>query len=180
VCGAVHAHQSERYRNHVCAECERRARCTHDRGVLGYNPNPLGGFAARHANRGYDECDQVTADGRVWVDGREFRMQEARFGGVVTVQLRRLLPVAQTVVWSVDQGVEWTAAGVPEAFAGYVAELAVERRWLRRTPSRWQWVVRSTTTEEVRERGVAATASEARERVVAVLDELRRDDPSLV
>jgi hypothetical protein len=27
----------------------------------------------------------VTGDGRVWIDGTEFWMREARFGGVVTV-----------------------------------------------------------------------------------------------
>ena len=85
VCGTVHAHQSERYQDHVCQECEARARCiAHDRGVTGYNISPLGGgFAARHADSGDDQCDQVTRDGMVLIDGTEFRMREARFGGIV-------------------------------------------------------------------------------------------------
>ncbi|RYC07125.1 hypothetical protein [Nocardioides zhouii] len=85
VCGTVHVHQSDRYRNHVCRECEKRARCVaHDRGVLGYNTSPMGGgFAARHGDRSDDQCDQVTRDGRVLVDGSEFRMREAYMGGIV-------------------------------------------------------------------------------------------------
>ena len=90
VCGTVHARQSERYQDHVCQECERRARCVaHDRGVFGYNASPLGGFAAWHADRGDNRCDQVTRDGMVLVDGAQFRMREARMGGIVVVPLPR-------------------------------------------------------------------------------------------
>lgn len=179
-CGSVHAHQSDRYRNHLCAACEQRATCTHDRPVLGHNTSPLGGFAARHADRGQDDCDQVTADGRVWVDGRELQMREARFGGVVTVQLRRLTPVAWTVSWSPADGVEWTSAGAPEPYAGFVAPLTGRRRWLRPAPVRWEWMVRDTTRREVVGRGVADTAEEARAAAVAELDRLCRESTAYV
>ncbi len=83
VCGTVHPHQSERYRDHVCRACERRALCAHERPVHGFNASPFGGFLASHDERGDEVCDQVTRDHRVWIDGVEHRMQEARFGGTV-------------------------------------------------------------------------------------------------
>jgi hypothetical protein len=179
-CGNVHEHQSDRYRNHLCQECEGRATCTHHRPVEGYNTSFSGGFAARHADEEHDECDQVTADGRVWVDGRQLEMREARFGGVVIVQLRQLTPVADTVVWSLAERVEWTSDGVPQPWAGFVAALAGRRRWLRPAPVQWEWMVRDTAQRVVHRHGIAGTADEARAAVVAVLDELCRDDPSYV
>jgi len=43
----------------------------------------LGGrFPARHRDDD-TECEQVTADGRVLIDGVGYRADEARFGGIV-------------------------------------------------------------------------------------------------
>lgn len=87
VCGTVHKYPSPRYRNHVCNDCIGRARCSHDRPVVGYNTHLSGGFEAMHHDRGDNRCDQVTTDHRVWIDGVEFRMGEARFGGIVATQV---------------------------------------------------------------------------------------------
>jgi hypothetical protein len=84
VCGTVHQHQSERYRNHLCFACADRARCVaHDRQVVGFNTSLSGGFVAFHDGRQDDTCEQVTGEGTVTVDGAEFVMREARFGGIV-------------------------------------------------------------------------------------------------
>lgn len=84
VCGTVHAHQSERYTNHVRMACADHARCVaHDRPVAGYNTALSGGFTAFHDGGQDDVCEQVVRDGMVVVDGAEFRMGEARFGGIV-------------------------------------------------------------------------------------------------
>ena len=85
VCGTVHPDQSERYRDHVCRTCERRATCSHGRVVHGSDVSLSGGLAA-HDTSGADVCDQVTADHRVWIDGAEHRTDEARFGGTVVVR----------------------------------------------------------------------------------------------
>jgi hypothetical protein len=47
-----------------------------------YNETLSGGFMADHADDD-TPCNQVTADGRVLIDGKEYRAGEARFGGVV-------------------------------------------------------------------------------------------------
>lgn len=87
VCGTVHHYQSPRYRHHLCHTCTDRARCSHDRPIRGYNTHMSGGFEALHYDRGDNRCDQVTTDHRVWVDGVEFHMDEARFGGIVVTQI---------------------------------------------------------------------------------------------
>jgi hypothetical protein len=47
-----------------------------------YNASFSGGFLADHADDG-TRCEQVTGDGRVLIDGREYRAGEAHMGGTV-------------------------------------------------------------------------------------------------
>lgn len=179
VCGTVHAQQSERYKNHVCHDCEKRADCAaHGRNVIGYNTGPMGGFAAWHVDRGDNQCDQVTADGMVLIDGTTYRMREARFGGTVITPLPGgLIPVAQTVQWSREGHIEWTSAGNPEPFVGYVGERRTLADRLRRRPSTWDWMVRKvdpdvTRPHHVVKQGSAASIEEAKTRAVEVLDRM--------
>ena len=179
VCGTVHAHQSERYKNYVCHDCEKNARCAaHDRPVFGRNTHVFGGFEAIHYDRGDNRCDQVTADGKVLIDGTQFRMQEARFGGtVVTPTPGGYIPVEQTVQWSRDGHIEWTSSGNPEPFVGYVGEKRTLRDRLMRRPSTWEWMVLRinldvTGPHHVVKQGVTATPEQAKARVVEVLDHM--------
>jgi hypothetical protein len=47
-----------------------------------FNESFSGGFLAEHADDG-TPCAQVTRDGRVLIDGAEFRAGEAHMGGIV-------------------------------------------------------------------------------------------------
>jgi hypothetical protein len=85
-CGGA-AHQTERYPDALCADCARRATDLAGRPVRMYNESFSGGFLAQHADDG-SACDQVTADGRVLIEGTEFRAGEAHMGGIVVRALR--------------------------------------------------------------------------------------------
>lgn len=180
VCGTVHPHQSERYKNHVCHDCAKRADClAHGRNVIGYNTSPLGGgFAAWHADRGDNQCDQVTADGLITIDGTTYRMREARFGGVVTTPLPGgHIPVEQSVAWSRDGHIEWTSTGNPEPFVGYVGEKRTRIDAMLRRPSKWEWMVRKidpdvTKPHHVVKKGFAHTDEDAKANVIEVLNYL--------
>lgn len=65
----------------VCDHCFRRTVCAEGRPVHGYNTHVSGGCEARHDD-GDGVCQQATADGRVWVDGHECHLSDAKFGGV--------------------------------------------------------------------------------------------------
>lgn len=71
-----------RYPRAVCDHCSPRTVCADGRTVRGHNVSFSGGFAAVHADDD-SPCEQVTADGRCWIDGHACTMGEARFGGVV-------------------------------------------------------------------------------------------------
>lgn len=84
LCGlpAFDGAQSER---EVCPDCRRRAVDSAGRSVRGFNVDGSGGFVAYHVGPDgdlMDTCDEVTATGRVWIDGHACDMGEARFGGV--------------------------------------------------------------------------------------------------
>lgn len=177
VCGTVHVMQSERYRNHACHDCEKRARCSHDRSVIGYNTSPFGGFEAHHYDRGDNRCDQVTGNGMVTIDGLPFRMREARFGGTVCTPLAGVVPVAQTVVWSRHGPIEWTSAGNPEPFVGYVSKRRRRRGLFMRSVTTWEWMVRKVDPDapdrlDIVKHGAAHTPQAAKDRVVEFLDHM--------
>lgn len=65
----------------VCDDCYLKAICSDGRRVDGYNTDISGGFEAIHLDD-RSICEQVTREGRVWVDGQVCRMGEAKFGGV--------------------------------------------------------------------------------------------------
>ena len=180
VCGTVHDHQSERYKNYVCNDCAKRADCTaHGRNVIGYNTSPMGGgFAAWHADRGDNQCWQVTADGLVVIDGTTYRMREAYMGGIVTTPLPGgYIPVEQTLVWSREGHIEWTSAGNPAPFVGYVGEKNTALRQMLRRPSTWEWMVRRinpdvTGAHHVVKQGTVTSIEAAKTNVVEVLNHL--------
>ena len=76
------AHQDARYPRALCSSCSDRTTDLAGRAVTFSNVSMSGGFAARHRD---DEsaCEQVTADGRVLIDGLEYRAGEAHMGGCV-------------------------------------------------------------------------------------------------
>jgi hypothetical protein len=80
-CGGP-AHQTERYPDALCGDCAARATDLAGRPLRMYNETLSGGFCADHADDD-TPCPQVTGDGRVLIDGREYRAAAARFGGVV-------------------------------------------------------------------------------------------------
>ncbi|MBZ5735148.1 hypothetical protein K8Z61_11645 [Nocardioides sp. TRM66260-LWL] len=90
VCGAVQDLGSPRYRGRVCGDCESRAvEPGTGRRVAGFNTGFGGGFVAHYVDdvgRSTGEiCAEVTDGHRVLIDGRPFRIDEARFGGVVVM-----------------------------------------------------------------------------------------------
>jgi len=54
--------------------------------VRTFNESFSGGFLAEHTDDG-SPCEQVTRDGRVLIDGVEFRAGEAHMGGTVVQPL---------------------------------------------------------------------------------------------
>jgi hypothetical protein len=82
------AYQDARYPRALCPACSARTTDLADRPVSFGNVSMSGGFAARHRD---DEsaCDQVTADGRVLIDGVEYRAGEAHMGGCVVNPVAR-------------------------------------------------------------------------------------------
>jgi hypothetical protein len=81
-CGGPSEYQSARHPRALCHDCS--ARTTDLRGlrVSLANESLSGGFIAFHRDDD-SRCDQVTADGRVLVDGIEYRAGEAHMGGCV-------------------------------------------------------------------------------------------------
>jgi hypothetical protein len=172
-CGTVHARRDPTYPKHVCHDCERETRCSHDRSVFGFIAEPSGGFGAFHADRGDNACEQVAADGRVWIHGVEYLMREARFGGVVTTARPDLLSVGDTLVWEDQTHASFTTDGTPRESFGWVEEVPGQRKVVRREPSAWRWEVRmSMPNNRVWRAGVARTREDAKNTTVAALDYL--------
>lgn len=65
----------------VCDDCYPKSTCGDGHHVVGHNIGAWGGFQARHADD-RSICEQVSRTGVVWVEGRECKMGEAKFGGV--------------------------------------------------------------------------------------------------
>jgi hypothetical protein len=81
-CGGPSEYQNVRYPLALCHACDMRATDLTGRSVGLTNESMSGGFIAFHWD---DEsrCEQVTADGRVLIDGVELRAGEAHMGGCV-------------------------------------------------------------------------------------------------
>jgi hypothetical protein len=81
-CGRPSEYQSPRYPAALCHACCSRTTDLRGRPVGLANASLSGGFVAFHRD---DEtrCEQVTDDGRVLIDGVEFRAGEAHLGGCV-------------------------------------------------------------------------------------------------
>ncbi|WP_280827690.1 hypothetical protein [Mycobacterium sp. OTB74] len=65
----------------VCDDCYPKTVCGDGRKVSGHNTSVGGGFEALHVDDG-STCEQVSRDGRVWIEHKPCRMGEAKFGGV--------------------------------------------------------------------------------------------------
>jgi hypothetical protein len=85
-CGGPSEYQNVRYPRALCRVCDSRATDLAQRPVGLGNESISGGFIALHRNDG-SRCEQVTADGRVLVDGVEYRAGEAHMGGCVVQPL---------------------------------------------------------------------------------------------
>jgi hypothetical protein len=85
-CGGPSEYQNARYPRALCHACDLRVTDLAGRPVGLGNESASGGFVAWHRD---DEspCPQVTRDGRVLVDGAEFRAGEAHMGGCVVQPL---------------------------------------------------------------------------------------------
>ncbi|MEA2167910.1 MAG: hypothetical protein QOF76_1210 [Solirubrobacteraceae bacterium] len=81
-CGGPSAYQNARYPRALCETCDLRATDLAGRAISLGNESMSGGFVAVHRD---DEsrCEQVTRDGRLLIDGVEFRGGEAHMGGCV-------------------------------------------------------------------------------------------------
>jgi hypothetical protein len=79
---AGRAYQDARYPRALSAACSARTTDLGGRSVVFGNVSLSGGFAARHRDDD-SACEQVTADGRVLIDGLEYRAGEAHMGGCV-------------------------------------------------------------------------------------------------
>ena len=86
VCTAA-AVQTRRYPRALCEPCAGRATDLKGRRVDLANVSMSGGLVAHHGDDG-SLCSQVSRDGRVLIDGNEFRAGEHRFGGTVIQPLR--------------------------------------------------------------------------------------------
>jgi hypothetical protein len=86
-CGGPAEYQNVRYPQALCHACDMRVTDLSGRLVTMFNVAMSGGFAASHCDDG-TPCAQVTADGRVLVDGVEFRAGEAHMGGIVVQPMR--------------------------------------------------------------------------------------------
>jgi hypothetical protein len=170
VCGTVHPQQSARYKNHVCHDCEPKARCCHDKPVYGFNTGLGGGFLAAHSTRGDEECEQTTADHRVWIEGTEYKMQEARFGGTVITPLFVYESIRSKVVWQQDGPRQFTSGVDTGVYRGNITEQRGPRRFLMREPSTWEWQVSNLHNRRVYKRGVERTETAAQEKVITELD----------
>jgi hypothetical protein len=76
------AYQDARYPCALCASCSGRTTDLTGRPVALGNVSMSGGFAAHHRDDD-SACQQVTDDGRVLIDGVEYRAGEAHMGGCV-------------------------------------------------------------------------------------------------
>ena len=85
-CGGPSEYQNVRYPRALCHACDLRATDLTSRPVLLGNESMSGGFVAVHGDDG-SRCDQVTGDGRVLIDGVEYRAGEAHMGGCVVQPL---------------------------------------------------------------------------------------------
>lgn len=74
-----------RYPRRLCPDCASRVVDADGRALSLGNVSLSGGFVAHHVDDG-SLCEQVSSDGRVFVDGAACQAGEAKFGGVV-VQL---------------------------------------------------------------------------------------------
>jgi len=81
-CGGPAEYQNERYPDALCHACCLRTTDLAGRPVRMFNESFSGGFLAAHADDD-TPCDQVTRDGRVLIDGTEYRAGEAHMGGIV-------------------------------------------------------------------------------------------------
>ena len=86
-CGGP-AYQDARYPRALCSACSGRTTDLAGRAVTFFNVSLSGGFAARHLDD-HSDCEQVTADGRVLIDGVEYRAGEAHMGGCVVTPVTR-------------------------------------------------------------------------------------------
>ncbi|HMS74675.1 hypothetical protein [Gordonia sp. (in: high G+C Gram-positive bacteria)] len=81
VCGRLAIGRVWQYLS-VCEDCYDKSICENGRPVAGYNESWLGtGFKAVHLDD-RSTCEQTTREGRVWIDGIECAIGEAKFGGV--------------------------------------------------------------------------------------------------
>jgi hypothetical protein len=78
------AYQDARYPQALCAPCSARTTDLAGRPVTLDNESVSGGFLSHHRDDA-TECEQVTRDGRVLIDGVEYRAGEAHMGGCVVV-----------------------------------------------------------------------------------------------
>jgi hypothetical protein len=85
-CGGPSEYQNVRYPRALCRVCDSRATDLAQRPVGLGNESISGGFIALHRDDG-SPCEQVVADGRVLVDGVEYRAGEAHMGGCVVQPL---------------------------------------------------------------------------------------------
>lgn len=81
-CGGPSEYQNVRYPRALCHACDLRATDLAGRAVALGNESFSGGFVATHRDDG-SPCAQVTSDGRVRIDGTEYRAGEAHMGGCV-------------------------------------------------------------------------------------------------
>ena len=86
-CGRESEYQNVRYPRALCDACDRRATDLTGRPVELANESVSGGFIAFHRDDD-SRCEQVTGDGRVLVDGVEYRAGEAHMGGCVVQPVR--------------------------------------------------------------------------------------------
>lgn len=77
LCGSPRPH-SERYPDHVCADCVERAVDETGRALTFFNLGFGGGFGARYRDTGEPRTSHAC-----WIDGARCRADEARFGGIV-------------------------------------------------------------------------------------------------
>jgi len=81
-CGRPSEYQNVRYPRALCHACDMRATDRRGRSVRFANESASGGFVAFHRDDD-SPCEQVTRDGRVLIDGVEYRAGEAHMGGFV-------------------------------------------------------------------------------------------------
>lgn len=84
-CGGLSEYQNVRYPRALCHACDLRATDLTRRPVRLTNESVSGGFIAVHDDE--SRCEQVTGDGRVLIDGVEYRAGEAHMGGCVVQPL---------------------------------------------------------------------------------------------